>query len=157
MCFLLSIVLFSCKIQQEATEKANQDPIVISHINSISRGKPILIFFIKNITNQELILLEPLVVRIEQKIDLEWRAIKILNCPCGAPCAPLIKEEVISQNESFKLSWNKKEEWCGELNDYGIPKSYSKLSEEGEYRLKIKYRINNYITRTKQFTFELKY
>jgi len=157
MYFLLLVVLFSCKIQQETTIEYNQDLIEISHKTVTSKDNSVLRFTIKNKTNQELILLEPLVVRIEQKIGSEWKGIRILNCPCGAPCAPLKKEEIISQNESFKLSWNKKEEWCGELNEYGIPKSYSKLSNPGEYRLRINYRINNYIIRTKQYPFKLKY
>jgi hypothetical protein len=151
------ILLFSCKVQKESISNLDLDPFEIYHETIISKGKSILKFTIKNKTNQNLILFEPSIVRIEYFIKSNWKAVRILACPCGAPCAPPKKEVVISQKDSFKLSWNKKEEWCGELNDYGIPKSYSKLSDEGEYRLKIYYKISDNKTKTKLYPFKLKY
>lgn len=151
------ILFFSCKVQTETSSNLDLDPFEIRHESTISINKSILKFTIRNKTTENLILFEPSIVRIESFVKSNWKAVRVLDCPCGAPCVPPKKEVVISQNESFELSWNKKEEWCGELNDYGIPKSYSKLSDEGDYRLKIYYKRNNNKIKTKYYSFKLKY
>lgn len=151
------ILFFSCKVQTETSSNLDLDPFEISHESTISMGKSIIKFTIRNKTNQNLILIEPSIVRIESLVNSNWKAIRILDCPCGAPCAPPKQQVILSPNESFKLKWNKKEEWCGKLNDYGIPKTHSKLPDAGKYRLKIYYKTRDNKIKTKLYSFKLKY
>lgn len=153
----LVVLLFSCKAHKELTKNLDVDLIEINHESIISMGKSILQFTIRNKTDQNLILVEPSIIRLEYLTNSNWKAVRTLDCPCGAPCVPPRKEVTILPNDTFKLKWNKKEEWCGELNEYGIPKTHSKKSNPGEYRLKIYYKnIDNKI-KTKYYSFKLKY
>ena len=148
--FLLALsisLILSCKAQKEIEFTQNK---------AYSLGNEYITFTIKNISNQDLTIIDPLLTKIEYKSNTEWRNVIILYCPCGAPCAPPPEEMIIANNETHHYRWNKNEEWCGaQLNGLKIPETFSKKANPGLYRIKIIYMINNSIRKYKYYQFKI--
>ncbi|PKP35143.1 MAG: hypothetical protein CVU00_03580, partial [Bacteroidetes bacterium HGW-Bacteroidetes-17] len=77
---------------------------------------------------------------IEKLESGNWRKLKILDCPCDAPCQASIDKFELHPGGKIELSWNQMESWCGPKVDEHIRKSIYKRVEKGQYRVRINYK-----------------
>jgi len=145
--FMLTFLLASCKTQKI---------MEFTHKQDYSQGNGKFTFSIKNISNQDITLVDPLLTKIEHKNNSRWRNIRILYCPCGASCPQPPKEKTIKNNEIHQYKWSGIEEWCGEINSLGMPESMSKTAKSGLYRIKIVYKIGNRNRTSNYYKFKIK-
>ncbi len=86
---------------------------------------------------------KPIKIQMAEKLYIEkftkgnWIKLRILPCPCDAPCARLEEQIEIPVMEKYLLSWNKNESWCGNRNEKGIRETLTKKVEPGRYRIRI--------------------
>ena len=76
--------------------------------------------------------------------------------PCGAPCAQPPEKVQILNDENYIWIWDKNEAWCGEKNEYGIPKTLKEKVSNGKFRLRILYNVGMEQMETIYKEFELK-
>ncbi|MBN2756243.1 MAG: hypothetical protein JXR51_03625 [Bacteroidales bacterium] len=107
---------------------------------------------VKNISDENIIIYSPTKPNLQQKENKIWKNLRILNCPCDAPCmAPPEKIELTVNNE-ITLTWDQKESFCGKIADAGIRETIYKKAEKGSYRIIINYKIyNENMNVTKEF------
>lgn len=134
---LIACSLFSCSPK---TTSVNNGPLVITHQEADAAAGKVIRFTIKNNTKEGLTIIDPNTVSIQLKDGTDWKNVRILSCPCGAPCARPPSEMTLQPDKSNELTWNKKEEWCEGLSARGIPNSFSENAVKGTYRIKIRYR-----------------
>ncbi|PLX14143.1 MAG: hypothetical protein C0597_10460 [Marinilabiliales bacterium] len=136
---LTVILLFSitaCKSQKDIPE---------SHeINSEKKELEIVVkddhhvtFQINNTSSHSVFLYQALKLHIEKLENDNWNQLKILPCPCDAPCQPPEERIEILAGESFILTWDKKESWCGTERVGNIRNTVYKTAEKGVFRIKL--------------------
>ncbi|PKP38143.1 MAG: hypothetical protein CVT98_05350 [Bacteroidetes bacterium HGW-Bacteroidetes-15] len=81
-------------------------------------------------------------LNIERLKDGEWQLLRILPCPCGAPCAQPAEYFDLPKGADFSFKWNMEESWCGEIVNMPVPETIKQPVTSGNYRLKIYYSIN---------------
>lgn len=134
---LIACSLFSCSPK---TTSVSNGPLVITHQETDAAGGKVIRFTITNNTEEGLTIVDPNTVSIQFKEGADWKNVRILSCPCGAPCARPPSELMLEPDKSNELTWNKKEEWCAGQTDRGIPNSFSEDAVKGTYRIKIRYK-----------------
>jgi hypothetical protein len=138
--YLLTLILIfsfvSCKSSKDVA--SNQD------LNSNKESLEIIIkqddnivFQINNISSNSVTLYQPLRLQIEKLENDNWVRLKILPCPCDAPCQPPEEKIEILSGESFILTWDKKESWCGTERVGNIRNTVYKTAEKGIFRIKL--------------------
>ncbi len=144
----ISLVVFVCISSCNSTkslkgqEVAKNNFLKVKVAKSYPLGETIS-FEIVNISQENLEVYSPTKPSIQKMEENGWRTVRILNCPCDAPCkAPPEKMNLIAGN-TIKLRWNQKETYCGKRNDAGIRETISKNPGKGKYRLEIIYMVNN--------------
>lgn len=140
-----------CKSYEKNTLNQKQSDIE-TEIN-ISENQ--IRFQIKNISNDTIILYNPQKLNIQQFVNNEWESIRILICPCGAPCAKPSESIILIKDQIHSLKWDKQESWCGKRNEFGIPETLKILSNSGKYRITIIYQLNHAKKQTFYKEFEL--
>jgi hypothetical protein len=149
------VITISCSSKQEIvsdeySENKQSEPDV-----SIEDGETISIT-IKNTTLESLYLYQPRKLHIEKFNNGTWERLRILQCPCGAPCAKQPEKVQILNQKTYVRTWDKYESWCGEKNEYGIPETLKEKAENGRYRLRVLYGIDSKQKETIYKEFELK-
>lgn len=132
------IVLFvgcksSEKIPTSQTSTGIETEVIISE-NQV-------LFQIKNISNDTINIYSPQQINIQRLVNNEWEKVRVLNCPCGAPCAKPIEKKELYIGQVHGYVWNKQESWCGKKNEYGIPETIKISPKTGKYRITIIYQI----------------
>ena len=99
---VLLLIFAGCKSSKKAasnqeSEKAEIE-ISVSDIN--------VSFQVKNNLNEPLYILTPRKLVIHKFENDEWRKLKILICPCDAPCNAPEEKVAIAANELFMFSRN---------------------------------------------------
>lgn len=122
---------------------------------SVEDGETIT-FSIKNISSESLYLFQPKKMNIEKFDNGTWERLRILHCPCGAPCAKPPEKVKILNQEKYVRTWDKYENWCGERNEYGIPTTLKAKASKGKYRLRVICGIDSKQKETIYKEFELK-
>ncbi|MCB8964284.1 MAG: hypothetical protein H6536_04495 [Bacteroidales bacterium] len=74
-------------------------------------------------------------IHIEQFVDGQWVKLRILNCPCGAPCAKPAEFIAIAPQGRLTFTWDKKQSWCGAKKSHGIPETLTQPVTLGRYRV----------------------
>lgn len=92
---------------------------------------------INNSTGSIVQLIQPSTIHFEKLIDGSWEKLRILPCPCDAPCAPPKEMEEIGIGNSFEFTWNKKESWCGKKITKLVRETETSMVEAGTYRVRI--------------------
>lgn len=92
-------------------------------------------FSVKNGLDEPINLLNPRKLNIYKYEDNNWRSLKILICPCDAPCNAPEAKKLLSVNESYSFSWNKKESWCGNRTPHGIRETNESEVIAGLYKI----------------------
>ncbi|EAY31134.1 hypothetical protein [Microscilla marina] len=136
--FLATVV--ACKKANRTTDK----PVVIKSTwevdakSTYTADEKVVIRF-KNITEQEVVVFDPLIVVVEQKLKTktegkEWKRMRWLYCPCGASCPPPPHQLEITKGDVKTFVWNKEERWCE-----GAMKTKTLKASKGTYRLQLRY------------------
>lgn len=137
---ILIFLLAGCTSKQHvAITQTSENKSTLIEIN-ITQGEN-LSFAIKNISDESVKIYQPEKLRIEKFIDSSWVKLRILPCPCGAPCARPPEFINIPSGQSHFYSWDKNESWCGDKNESGIPETKRMIAESGKYRIAILYSI----------------
>lgn len=153
---LLIILMFlaaGCTLKQKMYDSQisiSESPVIevnISYGDNIS-------FLIKNVSEKSVEINQPTKLNIEKFNNGSWQQLKILLCPCDAPCHAPIKKEEITPGESYMLIWNKQESWCGSERVNNVRNTIKKTVTEGTFRIKIDLLTNERIINSiyKEFT-----
>lgn len=139
--FLLSLGIIACKTSkidnENKTEKNAHLQVNLKKQYALAEKINIKI---KNISGNQLVLYNPTKKNFQKKTEQGWTNLRILHCPCDAPCkAPPERMNVANQKE-LELSWNQKESFCGKMTDVGIRETIYKKVEKGTYRFAITYK-----------------
>lgn len=128
-----------CKKANKTTEK----PVTVKSTWEVEVKKTYtteekVIIKFKNIAEKEIIVYDPLIVRVEQKVageETQWKVMRWLYCPCGASCPPPPNQLGITQGQVKTFVWNKEEKWCK-----GGMKTEKLKAPKGTYRLRMRYK-----------------
>lgn len=132
---LLISFLFACHpVKKTAITIGFPVEIAINKDQAINVGESIEIVF-ENTHSNSIIVYYPKKLNIEKLEDANWRKLKILECPCDAPCQASAEKVMLKSGEQIKLSWNLKESWCGPRSSAQIRETIFRLVSEGRYRI----------------------
>lgn len=153
--YFLLIFLFGCspKVNKQTSTPIQSLPISIelnySDANSIQ-------FIVRNINNDVIYIHQHPKLSIERLKDGEWQPLRILPCPCGAPCAKPSEFIEFPTGAEYTYKWNKEESWCGEKGKAPVPETISQSAGSGTYRIKIYFSFDkkNVEEFFKEFTLE---
>jgi hypothetical protein len=135
---VLLILITGCKSSQKSAERKENTKVDIG----ISISEISINFNIKNVTSEPLNILNPRKLTIQKFEGEAWQNLKILICPCDAPCnAPKEKEQLLP-NVSYPIAWNKKESWCGSRTEHGIRETVESVATKGKYRITFSFEKN---------------
>ena len=100
---IITFSLLSCNSQKNINKsKDNQSKKQLLEIELSNDG--ILDFQLKNVSSDPIVLYQPLRLQLEKLEDDKWVKLRILPCPCDAPCqAPEEKIEILP-GKSFSVS-----------------------------------------------------
>ncbi len=139
---LLLIVLVACNLTQKLTSSnESQIQIIINEGKPIKEGESIH-FEIRNNSLRDLTLINPYKILIDKKEGESWQKIRILDCPCDAPCQPKPEKKLLETGKSFLLNWDQNESWCGPRSSAQIRETIYKKVGSGSYRLLIRSKKN---------------
>lgn len=142
--FLTLLSIFGCvsnkKSKSKVVENTNVDKITVT--TNISFPDSTIQFYIANNTNQTILLYNAMQLDIEMNNNGTWEKLRILPCPCGAPCARPAEFTEIATGNQFLLSWNMEESWCGKKNEKGIAETIKSKVKPNLYRIMILYSEN---------------
>ncbi|MBU1014188.1 MAG: hypothetical protein KKG99_14415 [Bacteroidetes bacterium] len=152
---LIIVLLIACYPTRQTTGiSSSQLNIVINDNKPIIAGKPISII-VKNMYSKSIIIYYPEKLLIEKLEDGDWRKIKILQCPCDAPCQASIDIAELHPGGEIELVWDQMESWCGPKLDEHIRKSIYQRVEKGQYRVRINYKTEGEGDKTSYKSFTL--
>lgn len=136
----LILFLFSChSTKQVSSSDSAIIKIELSNDGHIKLGEPILIK-IENTHFEPITVFYPKRLIIEKLVENKWKNLRILECPCDAPCQPSPDEMKLKPGMKIKLNWNQKETWCGTRKAGQIRETLSKYVDEGKYRIVINFK-----------------
>ncbi len=136
------ILLISCKPKQEIAETISPVPecefieITIEHNDNIQ-------FILKNTAEQPIFIYQLGRLNIEKYDQDTWKKLRILPCPCDAPCHAGREMEQLSAGETFILLWNREESWCGEKKEGNVRETIKQQVENGKYRIVVDFTADN--------------
>ena len=138
---ILTLLIAGCTSKQQVSSiQLNEQELSELEINIVKDEN--ISFVIKNTTNELVYLYQPKRIYIEKLSNGSWEKLRILPCPCDAPCRPPKEKEELGVNESFNLNWNKEESWCGTERVNRVRNTVTKNAEKGTYRVRFRYKIN---------------
>ena len=142
------LLLFSVLIVACNTGKQLQKDNVITtsneivDINVVNNGKQIE-FLIKNLNETPIYLVNTSNLNIERKNNNEWERLRILPCPCDAPCHQNKENIEITTGKEYKILWDMEESWCGTERVNRVRNTVRQTVEKGIYRIRITYKTKD--------------
>ena len=138
---LFLLILSGCSATREAgvAAKTSYDNLKIEARNEYSKGQVVELRVHNTSKNDTLILYKPLNMKVQKKQEDQWKRVRTLYCPCGASCPAPPERVSVLPGSAYTYRWDQKEQWCGEMNQQGIPEMHSKFSGPGQYRIAIRY------------------
>lgn len=152
---LIFIVIISCKSKQEITDvkvvNANNETleIAVEQNDNIS-------FTLTNLSEEPIYIYQLRKLNIEKYEESSWQQLKILPCPCDAPCHPGKEMEQLLPGETFVLVWNKQESWCGERREGLVRETIRREVETGKYRVVVNFSADKISKKAFYKEFEIK-
>ena len=129
--FIISIFLFfGCNSIRETRTSSTQPAIDVK----VEISESAINFILKNTSQKNVFIYSPRKIKIQKFENNEWRSLKILYCPCDAPCNAPEEKVLISVGEFLSIPWNKKESWCGDRNHSGMRVTEEYVVTTGLYR-----------------------
>ncbi len=151
---ILLLFLAGCATKQKSTQvnTLNNKETKLIEIGIIEKSDK-LVFNVKNISDAPIDFFQLNKLQIEKYIDGEWKGLRILACPCDAPCNAPSERTELKKEESYEIIWNKQESWCGTERIGHVRNIVRQDVEEGKYRIKISFYKGNAIETTfKEFS-----
>ena len=99
-------------------------------------------FNVFNNLNKDVFIHQPKEIKIEKFQDGKWILLKILRCPCGAPCARPPENIKVLSGGHYDVFWDKKQGWCVQDDNNIVPKTIYENVDIGKYRIKILYGLS---------------
>jgi len=138
--FLL-LLAYSCKTQQNAMQTIKIDNVLELNSKKIyTKGEKITIS-LKNISKNPVTVFRPREKFFYKKLGEEWKKVSIFYCPCDASCPPPPEKIELSSQKRLTITWNQKEDKCGEEKTNGVRKTIETQVAAGIYRVKIDYSV----------------
>ena len=138
---ILSLLILACAPSKKRVSCVGCDPVSGIEIES-SSNKESIQFIVRNKSNTQMFIHNYMQLNIERLVDGKWEKVRILNCPCGAPCARPAEFIAVAKDGNFTFTWDRVESWCGEKNSYGIPESMKLSVTAGRYRIMVIYSLD---------------
>lgn len=137
--FLILVVFFGCTPKQVLqTAEPNNFDLLSIEVNFMPQNS--IEFAVVNQSDTTLKIFQYYKLQIEQKTDEGWVRLRILHCPCGAPCAKPSEFIKLLAGERYTKSWDMQESWCGESEvQKFIPETITTPVSAGLYRIAILY------------------
>ena len=139
---ILLLLLFSgCSATHQAgvSSQTPNDKLKIESRNTYQKGQVVEIQ-VHNISERDtLTLYQPRNLKIQKKQENQWRRVRTLYCPCGASCPAPPERVSVLPGSTYTYRWDQKEEWCGEMNQQGIPEMHTQFPGPGRYRIVVQY------------------
>lgn len=135
---LIFMVIISCKTKQEIADvkvvTANNEflEILVEQNDNIS-------FTLKNISEEPIYIYQLGKLELEKYEESLWQKLKILPCPCDAPCNAGREMEQLLAGETFVLIWNKQESWCGDKREGPVRETIKQKVGKGRYRIAVNF------------------
>jgi len=140
--FILILFVTGCSTNKNVPEtKDRTEDLVVIEVNIAEKEN--ISFIITNTSNKLIYIYQPHRLHIERFENGTWENVRILYCPCGAPCAKPPEKVDILVGGIHTWEWDKYESWCGEKNEFGIPETIKKMAKNGKYRLRVLYSNSN--------------
>ena len=105
-------------------------------------------FVVKNERAETIYFISSGKLDIEKKIKGEWVQLRILPCPCDAPCRNSEQVIGVKSNETYVFDWNMMESWCGKENI--APMVRKTETQKVDYRIKFIVKRGNQINDIKR-------
>lgn len=131
--FVFLVLVLGCKTTEISKNEDNLEGINFTY----NQNNEVIEFSLKNLNNEAVNLVKKNTLNIEKLQNGEWVRVKILPCPCDAPCREINDEIIIKPNESYLIKWNMIESWCSKERKEFIRETISQKAGKGKYRLKI--------------------
>ena len=140
-------LLISCSGLKNAPEsKARtepQPPLSVQMDSTYKTGETIRLSINNNHPENVLKIYHPLELNIEKKTTEGWKEVDILYCRCGASCPPPPEYREIRPEQAYRISWDQKTSWCGDLKENGIREYHEKQVSTGKYRIILRFQFEN--------------
>ena len=141
---LFSVLVVACstgkQLQKDNVKTTTNNEIV--EINVVNKGKKIE-FLIKNSNDSSIYIVSTGKLHIERKNNTEWQKLKILPCPCDAPCHQNKEDIEIFSGKEYQILWNMEESWCGTERVNMVRNTVRKTVEKGTYRIRISFKTKD--------------
>lgn len=136
--FLIILILWGCnpKAPLKTSVALPTEPIEVE-ISYLPQD--LMEFKVINLSDSTVFIHHYYKLHIEWQKDESWIPLRILSCPCGAPCARPAEFVGISGGENFVWEWDMQESWCGDLDESLIPKTLNFKISPGVYRVRVVY------------------
>jgi len=146
--FILSLLILACAPSKKRDSSVGCDPVsgIEIEIENFSNKESIQ-FIVRNKSNTQMFIHNYMQVNIERLVDDKWEKVRILTCPCGAPCARPAEFIEVAKDGNFTFTWDRVESWCGKKNSYGIPETMKLSATAGRYRIMVLYSLNQNYTK----------
>lgn len=138
---LFLLLLSGCSATREAGVATNTSyhKLKIEARDEYSKGQVVELRVHNTSENDTLILYKPRNLKVQKKQENQWRGVRTLYCPCGASCPAPPERVAVLPGSAYTYRWDQKEQWCGEMNQQGLPKMHSQFPGLGQYRIAIRY------------------
>jgi len=137
ICF--SFFLFSCAGSIPGNTKSgtielepNSYGISALHKAEYKLGEAVVII-IENDSDTMAYLFQPNYFTIQRLIDTNWVDLRIIPCPCGAPCAPP-GYQPLEPYQDVDIHWDQRESWCDHSKEDPLEQLERKEVRPGRYR-----------------------
>jgi hypothetical protein len=153
--YVLLVLVYGCtpKVAKQPSTSLKTLPLTVELNFSDSST---IQFIISNSNNGPFYIHQHPKLNIERLTDGKWQQLRILPCPCGAPCAKPSEFIEFPAEAEYTYKWNKMESWCGEMGNAPVPETISQFAGSGTYRIIIYYSYDkkNVLEFFKEFTLE---
>ena len=140
---LLSVFIVACNTSKQLPKESvitTSNEIV--DVNVVNNDKQIE-FLIKNLNDTPIYIVNTGKLYIERKNNDEWERLRILPCPCDAPCHQNKENIEIATGKEYKILWNMEENWCGTERVNRVRNTVRQVVEKGIYRIRITYKTKD--------------
>jgi hypothetical protein len=80
------------------------------HKSQYKLGEAVVII-LENDSDTMAYLFQPNYITIQRLVDSNWVDLRVIPCPCGAPCAPP-GYQALEPYQIMDIQWDQRESWC---------------------------------------------
>lgn len=133
-------LLAGCAATNDAggSSGSTDDHVKIFAPDQYQKGQVVEIRVHNTSSTDTLTLYKPRNLVVQKEHNGQWKSIRTLYCPCGASCPAPPERVSITPGSSYTYRWGQKEQWCGEMNQQGIPEMHSRFPGTGRYRMAVR-------------------